>query len=134
MAALAAKVLAGGGAKGTVSFEQGQYTYYKSPLKSQPVTLILFYDREQATDMLRLLLTALTVVGAPTQMADQHPRRVHPYEDFVVVFGGDPFAVIGDGQHAADAALPFCPAMKDRPAIFGYRPRTGPVTGIPAVP
>jgi two-component system sensor histidine kinase CiaH len=64
LAALAAKALAGGGDKGTISLEHGQYTYYKSPLESQPGTLILFYDMEQDSDMLRILLTALMVVGA----------------------------------------------------------------------
>lgn len=64
LAALAAMALAGESVKGTVSLDQGRYTYYRSPLESEPGTLILFRDMEQDLVMLRLLLTALTVVGA----------------------------------------------------------------------
>ncbi|MDT8901898.1 sensor histidine kinase [Anaeroselena agilis] len=64
LAALAAAALAGENSKGTVSLEQNRYTYYKSPLASESGTLIIFHDMEHDLGLLRLLLTALTVVGA----------------------------------------------------------------------
>ncbi|WP_425058933.1 Sensor histidine kinase RcsC [Sporomusa carbonis] len=63
LAALAEQVLQANLEKGTVTFEQTEYSYFKTPLNSQPGTLILFHDLTQEKNMLRVLLTALTVVG-----------------------------------------------------------------------
>ncbi len=64
LAVLVERVLMTGSIKGTIGFEQGTYAFYKSPLDNPPGTLIVFRDLEQDSAMLRLLLTALTVVGA----------------------------------------------------------------------
>ncbi len=64
LASFAAQVLADDNAKGTINFAQGHYTYYKASLDNEPGTLILLHDMEQDLDMLRILLTALTGVGA----------------------------------------------------------------------
>jgi two-component system, OmpR family, sensor histidine kinase CiaH len=50
--------------QGTITFEHIKYSYLKSPLNNQPGTLVLFHDLSQETNMQRVLLTALIVVGS----------------------------------------------------------------------
>lgn len=64
LAALVDQVMKDTSPKGETSFGQGRYGFYKSPQGEQAGMLIIFHDRQHDSDMLRLLLTALTVVGA----------------------------------------------------------------------
>jgi two-component system sensor histidine kinase CiaH len=64
LAALVDQVMKDTGPQGATSFGQGRYGFYKSSLGGQAGMLIIFHDMQQDYDMLRLLVTALTVVGA----------------------------------------------------------------------
>jgi two-component system sensor histidine kinase CiaH len=64
LAVLVEQVMKDARPQGVTSFYQSRYGFYKSSLGEQPGMLIIFHDMQQDFDMLRLLLTALTVVGA----------------------------------------------------------------------
>lgn len=49
--------------KGTINFNQINYSFYISPLKNQSGTLLLFHDNSQEAMMLRFQATALLFVG-----------------------------------------------------------------------
>lgn len=60
---LAKKALQSDSQQGTLVLEPSDYFYVKAPLGDAAGTLILFHDLSPEQNMLRILLTALTVVG-----------------------------------------------------------------------
>lgn len=61
--ALAQSALQSDSPQGTLELEQSDYFYLKSPLNNESGTLILFHDLSPEQTILRIMLTALTVVG-----------------------------------------------------------------------
>jgi len=61
--ALSQSALQSDSPQGTIELEESDYFYWKSPLNDANGTLILFHDLSSEQTMLRILLTALTVVG-----------------------------------------------------------------------
>ena len=63
LAVLTAAVLKLGTEKGTLTFEQNEYAYYKEPRSDEPGTLVLLRDLSGEKSMLNTMLTALLIVG-----------------------------------------------------------------------